>query len=166
MGRRGTAFRTMPSYKQQTLDEVWDAIVIGSGIGGLAAAALLSRHAGKKVLVLERHYTAGGYTHSFNRPGYSWDVGVHYIGEVQDPRSPVRAVFDHLTEGQLRWQPMPDIYDRVVIGTGIGARTFGFPTGLENLRTQLKQSFPGEAAAIDHYLAAVQSAQKSSGLYF
>jgi all-trans-retinol 13,14-reductase len=156
----------MPSYKQQTLDDEWDAIVIGSGIGGLAAAALLSRHAGKKVLVLERHYTAGGYTHSFNRPGYSWDVGVHYIGEVQDPRSPVRAVFDHLTEGQLRWQPMPDIYDRVVIGTGIGARTFGFPTGLENLRTQLKQSFPGEAAAIDHYLAAVQSAQKSSGLYF
>jgi all-trans-retinol 13,14-reductase len=163
MGRRGTAFRTMPSYKQQTLDDQWDAIVIGSGIGGLATAALLSRHAGKKVLVLERHYTAGGYTHSFSRPGYSWDVGVHYIGEVQDPRSPVRTVFDHLTEGQLHWQPMPDIYDRVVIGK---TRTFDFPTGLENLRAQLKQSFPGEAAAIDSYLAAVQSAQKSSSLYF
>jgi all-trans-retinol 13,14-reductase len=152
----------VPSYKQQSLEDHWDAIVIGSGIGGLATAALLSRHARKKVLVLERHYTPGGYTHSFNRPGYSWDVGVHYIGEVQDPRSPVRAVFDHLTDGQLQWQPMPAIFDRVVIGT----RTFDFPTGLENLRASLKQSFPGEASAIDNYLAAVQSAHKSSALYF
>ena len=153
----------MLSYKQQTLEDQWDAIVIGSGIGGLATAALLSRYAGKKVLVLERHYTPGGYTHSFNRPGYSWDVGVHYIGQVQDPASPVRAVFDHLTGGQLQWQPMPAIYDRVVIGTG---GTFDFPSGLENLRASLKQSFPSEASAIDNYLAAVQSAQKSSGLYF
>jgi all-trans-retinol 13,14-reductase len=154
------------SYKQQTLEDHWDAIVIGSGLGGLAAAALLSRHAGKKVLVLERHYTAGGFTHSFQRPGYTWDVGVHYIGEVQDPRSPVRAAFDHLTEGQLQWQPMPAIYDRVVIGAGRAGRTFDFPAGLENLRSQLKQAFSGEASAIDTYLAAVQSAQKSARWYF
>jgi all-trans-retinol 13,14-reductase len=152
----------MLSYKQQVLEDRWDAIVIGSGIGGLATAALLSRHAGKKVLVLERHYTAGGYTHSFSRPGYTWDVGVHYVGDVQNPRSSVRAVFDHLTEGQLQWQPMPDVYDRVAIG----GSTFDFPTGLENLRTALKQAFPGEASAIDQYLAAVQSAQKSSGMFF
>src|SRR5580692_3287157 len=160
----------MLSYKQlalqQTIETQWDAIVIGSGIGGLAAAALLSRYAHKKVLVLERHYTAGGYTHSFNRPGYSWDVGVHYIGQMQDPASPVRAVFDHLTDGRLQWQPMPDLYDRIVIGTGDARRTFDFPSGLENLRSSLKQFFPSEASAIDNYLAAVQSAQKSSGLYF
>ena len=165
----------MLSYKQQTLnnqlDTKWDAIVIGSGIGGLATAALLSRYAGKKVLVLERHYTPGGYTHSFNRPGYSWDVGVHYVGQMQssksgDPALPVRAVFDHLTGGQLQWQPMPDVYDRIVIGQGDSRRTFDFPSGLENLRASLKQSFPSEASAIDNYLAAVQSAQKSSGLYF
>jgi all-trans-retinol 13,14-reductase len=34
------------------------------------------------VLILERHYTAGGFTHTFTRPGYEWDVGLHYIGEV------------------------------------------------------------------------------------
>ena len=117
----------MTSYKQHSLDDRWDAIVIGSGIGGLTAAALLSRHAHKKVLVLERHYTAGGYTHSFRRPGYSWDVGVHYIGELQDPASPLRAAFDHLTDGQLEWAALPDVYDRVIIG----GRTFEFPTGRE-----------------------------------
>lgn len=157
----------MISYKQQTLEDHWDAIVIGSGIGGLAVAALLAKHAGKKVLVLERHYTAGGYTHSFHRPGYSWDVGVHYIGEMQDPASPTRAVFDHLTGGQLAWSPMPDVYDRVITRDGVAHdSTFDFPTGLENLRAALKQAFPGDARGIDGYLAAVQSAQKASGLYF
>ena len=61
--------------------EPWDAIVVGSGIGGLAAAALLARHGKRRVLVLERHYTAGGFTHVFHRPGYEWDVGVHYVGD-------------------------------------------------------------------------------------
>jgi all-trans-retinol 13,14-reductase len=150
------------SYKQQKLEDRWDAIVIGSGIGGLAAAALLSKYGKKKVLVLERHYTAGGYTHSFRRPGYSWDVGVHYVGEVRDPASPIRAVFDHLTDGQLGWQAMPEVYDRVIMA----GRSFDFPAGLENLRAALKQAFPTEAAAIDAYLAAVQSAQKASQLYF
>ena len=152
----------MVSYKQHSLDDRWDAIVIGSGIGGLTTAALLSKYASKRVLVLERHYTAGGYTHSFNRPGYSWDVGVHYIGDLQDRASPLRTAFDHLTDRQIEWAPMPDIYDRVILG----ARTFEFPTGLERLRARLKDYFPNEAGAIDGYLVAVQSAQKASSLYF
>ena len=152
----------MISYKQHPLDDHWDAIVIGSGIGGLTTAALLSKHAARKVLVLERHYTAGGYTHSFQRPGYSWDVGVHYIGELQDTASPLRAAFDHLTGGALEWAPMPDVYDRIILG----GRTFEFPTGLERFRARLKDYFPNEAGAIDRYLAAVQSAQKASQLYF
>ena len=152
----------MVSYKQHALDDGWDAIVIGSGIGGLTTAALLSRHAGKKVLVLERHYTAGGYTHSFHRPGYSWDVGVHYIGDLRDPGSPLRAAFDHLTGGQLQWAPLPDVYDRILMG----GRTFEFPTGRERLRARFKDYFPAEAGAIDRYFVAVQSAQKASRLYF
>lgn len=152
----------MISYKQQALDDRWDAIVIGSGIGGLTTAALLSKYASRKVLVLERHYTAGGYTHSFRRPGYSWDVGVHYVGDLQDPASPLRAAFDHLTGGKLEGAPMPDVYDRVLIG----GRTFDFPTGVERLRARLKDYFPSEGAAIDGYLAAVQSAEKWSRLYF
>ena len=59
---------TRTAYKQVTLGDKWDVIVIGSGIGGLTAAALLSVHGGKRVLVLERHYAMGGFTHTFRRP--------------------------------------------------------------------------------------------------
>ena len=44
----------------------FDIIVIGSGMGGMACASALA-HFGKKVLVLEQHYVAGGMTHTFKR---------------------------------------------------------------------------------------------------
>ena len=150
------------AYKQTPLEDEWDAIVIGSGMGGLTAAALLAQHAGKRVLVLERHYTAGGFTHTFHRPGYEWDVGVHYIGQVQDPASPVRAAFDHVTEGRLRWNAMPDVYDQI----RIAGRVYEFHSGFERFRDGLVAAFPTESAAIDRYLAAVSSCVKAGNLYF
>jgi all-trans-retinol 13,14-reductase len=150
------------SYKQLSLDESWDVIVIGSGIGGLSAAALLSIYGRKRVLVLERHYVAGGYTHVFQRQGYEWDVGLHYIGEVQQEDSILRHAFDTITDNQLEWAPMPDVYDRMVIGD----RTYDFVSGMERFRTRMKGYFPEEAAAIDGYIAAIQAVQKAIDPYF
>jgi all-trans-retinol 13,14-reductase len=148
-------------YKQAKLAETWDAIVIGSGIGGLTAAVLMGMHAGKRVLVLERHYVAGGFTHTFHRPGYEWDVGLHYIGQMQDENSAERRAFDCLTGSRVRWQPMPEVYDRFIIE----GRTFEYAAGLERFREGLGQSFPSEIRAIDRYIAAVQACKRASGLY-
>lgn len=51
-----------------------DAIIIGSGIGGLGMAVLLAK-VGKKVLVLEQHDRAGGCCHTFTEKGFEFDVG-------------------------------------------------------------------------------------------
>lgn len=149
-------------YKQAKLAETWDAIVIGSGIGGLTAAVLLGVHAGKRVLVLERHYEAGGFTHTFHRPGYEWDVGLHYIGQMHDERSTVRRAFDHITAARVQWQPMPEIYDRFIIE----GRTFDYAAGLERFREGLRKSVPAEISAIDRYIAGVQACNRASGLYY
>lgn len=64
------------SKKLAAVGEDFDVIVIGSGIGGLTTAAILSR-AGKKVLVLEQHDQCGGCCHSFTEKGFEFDTGKH-----------------------------------------------------------------------------------------
>ena len=55
---------------------VFDAIVIGTGAGGLTAAVALAQ-AGKKGIVLEQHDRPVGWTHSFTLHGYRFSPGVH-----------------------------------------------------------------------------------------
>jgi all-trans-retinol 13,14-reductase len=148
-------------YKTAQLAEQWDAIVIGSGMGGLTTAVLLARHAGQRVLVLERHYTAGGCTHTFHRPGFEWDVGLHYIGQMHRSEA-VRRAFDHVTGRGVQWNAMPAVYDRVSIA---GSR-YDFPAGAENFRARLVEWFPAEVRAIDLYLKFVENANHSSMYYY
>ena len=133
-------------YRRNRLAPEYDAIVIGSGMGGLTTAALLSE-LGRKVCVLEQHYTAGGYTHSYERNGYEWDVGVHYIGDV-GAKTRTRRMFDFLTDEQLEWAPMDEEYDRFYIGD----RVFTARAGKQAFRDNLVRQFPAEEAAIDQYM--------------
>lgn len=149
--------RMAQSYKRHHVTEPYDAIVVGSGIGGLTTAAMLAKHGGRRVLVLERHYTPGGYTHVFHRPGYDWDVGVHYVGGVE-PGSAIRRIFDDISDGRIEWADMGPVYDRVVIGGDV----YDLPRGRRNLRAMLVDRFPAEEAAIDGYFEAVRSAVSAS----
>lgn len=115
-------------------------------MGGLTTAALLSE-LGWKVCVLEQHYTAGGFTHSYERGGYEWDVGVHYIGEV-GAATRTRKMFDFLSGGNLKWAPMDAEYDRFYIGD----KVFNAIAGKQEFRDNLVRQFPNEAKAIDAYL--------------
>ena len=77
-----------------------DVIIVGSGISGLCCGAMLSME-GKKVLILEKHFKLGGYTHTFKRKGFEWDVGIHYIGSVHDKKSFTRKqITENIVEVQ------------------------------------------------------------------
>jgi len=150
------------SYKQKPqLEKHYDTIIIGSGMGSLTTAAILSKE-GKKVLVLERHYTAGGFTHVFKRKGYEWDVGIHYIGEVQRPNSVIRKLFDYITDGKLIWADMGDVYDKIVIGDN----SYDLVKGVENFKNQLKEYFPNDKDAIDNYVALIFESSKTAQKFY
>src|SRR5689334_6621232 len=148
-------------YRTNRVDKGYDVIVIGSGIGGLACAALLSK-LGRKVCVLEQHYTAGGFTHSYEREGFEWDVGVHYIGETHKPHSQMRRLFDVISDGALKWAPMDPCYDRIIID----GRRYDFVAGRENFAAELKKKFPQDADAIDRYVALVQKVARAVPKFF
>ena len=148
------ASRVGKRYRSTRVDADYDVIVIGSGIGGLCSAALLSQM-GKKVLVLEQHYTAGGFTHAYEREGYEWDVGVHYIGDM-GRQSQGRGLFDYISGGQLKWAEMDPVYDRIILGD----EHFDFVAGKENFKDSLKLQFPDDTVAIDQYVDLVTATTK------
>ncbi len=153
--------RTGRRYRSGRAEAHYHSIVIGSGIGGLCNAALLAQ-LGHKVCVLEQHYTAGGFTHSYEREGFEWDVGVHYIGEVHKPHSMLRRLFDVISDGELKWAPMDPVYDRIIVG----GRRVDLVAGREALKASLKNHFPAEAQAIDRYIALVDRVAGSAQRFF
>lgn len=127
--------------------ERFDVIVIGSGIGGLAAAGILARLKNKRVLVLEKHYVAGGLTHEFHRGKYSWDVGIHYVGGL-GPGEQARLLFDLVTGKQVTWNAMPDVFDRFVFPDV----KIDVPRDPLAFARNLIAAFPAEEKAIRQYL--------------
>jgi all-trans-retinol 13,14-reductase len=150
------------SYKKNpTLAEKYDSIIIGSGMGSLTTAAILAKES-QKVLVLERHYIAGGFTHIFKRKGFEWDVGIHYIGEVQRESSVIRKLFDYITDAKLKWADMGDVYDKIIVGN----KEYDFVKGVQAFKDKILGYFPDEKQAIDDYVSFVFKAIKTSQKFY
>lgn len=155
-----SAIRIGKRFRASRVEGEYDAIVIGSGIGGLATAACLSKQ-GKRVLVLEQHYTAGGFTHSYSRDGYEWDVGVHYIGDMGSSQTIARRVFDYITDGELEWAPMDEVYDRFYIGDDV----YELKAGKQGFKDSILAAFPGNEAMLDKYLEMLSRVSKGMQMY-
>lgn len=137
-------------------DSGFDAIVIGSGIGGLACACALTR-AGRRVLVLERHFAPGGLTQTFSRSGFTWAVGLHYLGDMGEGDA-ARGIIDWLSGGAIRFTPSGPVYDTVHLPEGF---EFQFVRPREALLAELKARFPGSVAQIDSFFGALADAERA-----
>ncbi len=131
--------------------QTFDLIVIGSGIGGLTVASLMSQIKNQRVLVLERHFKLGGFTHSFTRPKKRlWDVGLHYVGEMGIGMMG-RQLFDLITQRKVEWNKMHSPFEKFVYPDF----TIDVPDD-ENLYQQaLIERFPDERAGIERYFKDV-----------
>jgi phytoene dehydrogenase-like protein/ferredoxin-NADP reductase len=132
----------------------WDAIIIGSGMGGMTAASLLAKMAKMRVLVLEKHSERGGLTHVFRRDGASWDVGLHYVGDV-GKGSRMRLLFDFMSNGNLEWNAMCNDFERFVY-PGVD---FAVPSDVHQYQARLIDRYPDEATAIRRYFTDLVEAE-------
>jgi phytoene dehydrogenase-like protein len=125
--------------------ESFDYVILGAGLGGLSAAACLTRQ-GYRVLVLEKHYLPGGCCHTFDFGEYSFCADVHYISQCASG-----GTIDQFLNYIQRDVPFnsldADCIDLVITPDV----SFKIPLGWENLRDRLLSTFPEEALGINHY---------------
>ena len=118
----------------------YDVIVVGSGLGGLSSGAYLAR-AGKKVLVLEKHYQSGGFATSFPRDEFDFDATLHQTGGVN------KTFYKNILEAcgiydRLNFIKHKYLYEAIDPDSGFELKVKNGDA--EDLKKQLIEQFPKE----------------------
>ncbi|MES2621279.1 MAG: NAD(P)/FAD-dependent oxidoreductase [Bacteroidota bacterium] len=141
----------------------YDIVIIGSGLGGMVCATILSKE-GKHVCVIEKNEQIGGSLQTFKREGVTFDTGVHYIGGLA-PGNSLYKIFNYLGIMQrLETLRMDEEgFDVVFFKDDIEEYPYGM--GYENFKRILILKFPEEKIAVETYCADMKRICDSIPLY-
>jgi prolycopene isomerase len=126
-----------------------DAVVVGAGLGGLAAAVTLAGQ-GRRTVVLEQHTLPGGYASSFQRGPYRFDTALHALNGLAPGGGVDRLYRDLGIWDRLRLHRLDPLY--VLRGAG---REVVAHADLFQYEAELIASFPEEATGIRTYVDEV-----------
>lgn len=143
----------------------YDVVIIGSGIGGLAAGCYLSKHK-YKCLIIEQGNKVGGYCTSYTKDGFVFDSGPHSLGNCS--KGPLQSLIVDFELEKLINFNKPEITDIVHIKNNI------YKLFSENNKSllSLQNSFPKEHQALDNFfkfilgVSSLQLIQQSRNLKF
>lgn len=158
----GSARRTETVTMRTTHESNEKVLIIGSGIGGLSTAIILAK-LGFDVTVLEKNQQPGGMLRSYVRQGVHCNVGVHYMGAL-DQGQVLHRCFDYL--GITAQLPL--------VRMGVGAPvdryhfndphldidTFDLPSGFEAYEENLRCAFPGQRSQIQALMAILRGSAR------
>jgi phytoene desaturase len=130
-------------FHRESRRDRYDAVVVGSGIGGLTAGGLLAK-AGLDVLVVERHDRVGGYSHAFRRGGYLFDSAVHLVGGAEPVAFEGGGILHQLLSAvgvrdRVEFERIEPCYAALYPG-----RELHVPSGLQEFIATHAEAFPGE----------------------
>ena len=122
-------------------DEIYDVIVVGSGLGGLAAALKLARE-GVRVLLLERHNLPGGFATSFVRGRFEFEVSLHELSDIGPPdkKGAVRRFLEDELLLDIDFLPVPEAYHLILEDEGLN---LSLPFGVDNFIETIVGQVPG-----------------------
>ncbi len=139
----------------------FDIIIIGSGIGGLETAYILSRK-GYKVCLLEKNKQLGGTLQGFDFQGCRFETGMHYLGSLDEGQS-LHKIFKYLNI--LDKLPLRRMDEKAFDVFNIEGVEYNYAMGYEPFEHQLCQYFPEEKSAIKTYIKSIQAVVESNDVY-
>jgi len=130
------------------LKSSYDFIVVGSGLGGLQCAYILSKK-GYNVCVLEKNITIGGTLQNFHLGNCTFSSGMHYLGSL-DEGQVLNKLFRYFNIlGRLHIKRMdPHGFDRF----RIGSKEYAYPMGWDMFQEKMTLYYPRESEAIKNYV--------------
>lgn len=140
----------------------FDAIVIGSGLGGLTAGALYAR-AGHRVLLLERNHSFGGAATVYQHGALSIEASLHETTDARDTRDPKHQIFQALgILDDIEFVPVGDFYE---VRSRLLEQPFVLPHGMGAAREALQSRFPSHAKALSELFQRLETVNRAMGLF-
>ena len=134
-------------------ESAFDAVVIGSGLGGLTAAALMAK-AGRKVCVIERNHSVGGAASAFKHGALTIEPALHQTADPHDPAEPKHAILTELgLLDEIEWVPVSPFFS--VKGGPVG-EIFDLPVGFDAAHHALSRRFPESSEGVARLLGAME----------
>jgi phytoene dehydrogenase-like protein len=138
----------------------YDVVVIGAGLGGLTAAALLAR-TGRKVLVIERNASVGGAASTYKVKDLVVEAALHETSDSRAPGDPKHRILARIgVLDAVDWVPTGALYE--VRGGPVGDPLL-LPDSFAGARDVLAARFPDARAGTDRLLAEMERAAAGSG---
>ncbi len=125
--------------------------IIGAGLGGLTAGALLAKQ-GHKVTVLEQHTIVGGCATTFKRKGFTCEVGLHEMNALYTDTTK-KAIFEELGV----YENVEFVRSEEFFRVTTDVLEFTMPDDIDQARKKLTDQYPNDADAIDTYFALLRS---------
>jgi phytoene dehydrogenase-like protein len=136
----------------------YDAVIIGAGLGGLTAAAILAR-AGRKVLLIERSNSVGGAASSYKAGDLFVEGSLHETSNPLDPRDPKHDILKRAGAlDAVTWVPAGALYQ--VRGGPLDA-PLTLPDNLDAALKTLSARFPDAQGAITALLSELATASQA-----
>jgi phytoene dehydrogenase-like protein len=136
----------------------YDAVVIGSGLGGLTAGALLAK-AGYSVCLLERNFSLGGAASVYKVGPLTIEASLHQTSDARNPRDAKHHILSQLgILDEIEWLPTGPLYK--VRGGPLSA-PFELPKGFAQAHDALSERFPDKRNVIGRFLGEVEQIHDS-----
>ena len=139
----------------------YDVVIIGSGLGGLQCAYILSRE-GYNVCLIEKNQQLGGCLQTFRRNNSIFDTGMHYIGSM-DEGQVLNNFFRYFRlSGKLKLKRLDENgYDIV----RFGGKEYRFAMGYDRFSETMPLIFQRKVKRIRQYISKLQEISNSVDLY-